>query len=84
MSETPPALHGDSVTDDTAAVEWYFERGLDLPEPREGMGYSVHGSGVHVPTRGRPGHDGAKYIIANRDVGSFGKVGDAQLWRDVK
>lgn len=71
---SPPVLCGDSVTDDTAAVQWYFEHGLDLPKPAEGKGYSVYLSRILVPSREQPGHDGARYIIANRDEGSFGQV----------
>jgi len=39
--ETPPRLHGDGVTDDTDAVQWYMDRQLELPEAPPGPGYSV-------------------------------------------
>lgn len=38
-AETPPLLHGDGVTDDTDAVQWYLDRRLPLPS---GGRYSVH------------------------------------------
>ena len=40
-TETPPLLHGDGVTDDTDAVQWYVDRELDWPAPRVGGSYLV-------------------------------------------
>jgi hypothetical protein len=39
-TETPPFLHGEGVTDDTAAVAWYIEHNLQLPA---GGRYFVNG-----------------------------------------
>ena len=39
VTETPPRLHGDGVRDDTAAVQWYLDRDMDLP--RSTRGYRV-------------------------------------------
>lgn len=30
---TPPTLHGDGVTDDTDAMQWYLDRDLEPPRP---------------------------------------------------
>jgi len=45
--ETPPVLHGDGVTDDTDAVQWYLDRGLEIR--CDGPGYKVDFSRLRIP-----------------------------------
>ena len=47
--ETAPLLHGDRVTDDTEAVQWYFDHGVPLPDPPEGGGYFVRPRVLRIP-----------------------------------
>ena len=35
-TETPPLLHGDGVTDDTEAVQWYLANQVPLPPSEKG------------------------------------------------
>lgn len=44
--EIPPVLHGDGVTDDTDAVQWYLDRDLPLPPAPEGGCYLVNPSSL--------------------------------------
>lgn len=48
----PPYLHGDGVTDDTDAVQWYLDRDLDWPEPPAGKTYRVRLEDLRFPDGG--------------------------------
>ena len=45
--ETPPKLYGDGVHDDTDAVQWYLDRGLECR--REGASYRVDLTRLRFP-----------------------------------
>lgn len=48
----PRRLHGDGVTDDTEAIQWYLDRGLNWPEPSEGKTYRVRLEALRFPDGG--------------------------------
>jgi hypothetical protein len=48
-TETPPAIVADGVTDDTDAMNWYFDRGLSLPVLREGASYGFRLAHLRLP-----------------------------------
>lgn len=41
LQTEPPKLFGDGETDDTDAVNWYFDNGIPLPDPPGGKSYRV-------------------------------------------
>ena len=47
VTETPPVLHGDGVTDDTASIQWYIDHMMPLPiTPR---GYAFRAEALRLP-----------------------------------
>lgn len=50
-SGEPPVLHGDGVTDDTNAVQWYLDRDIPFPPLMNGQaGYLVRWSALRYPS----------------------------------
>ena len=47
-TETPPQLHGDGVTDDTDAVQWYLDRQMTIPR-MPGPGFKVDPARIRKP-----------------------------------